>query len=260
MSQTVIGVFPQHTDAQRAVTALQQAGFESAHIDVSSRDHFTNDDTVGHEERHESVGGFFSNLFGMDDHDDDVVRTRTNYTEAARRGTVVTVHTTDMSKAERAADILDEYGAIDANQATAKLRERGIADTDTDTHLEVIKEDLEVGKREVTTGGVRVRSRVISKPVTEKLRLREEHVTVKRTPVNRPVAAGTDAFKEGTISMKETAEVPVVSKTARVVEEISVGKTASEHTETVSDNVRETEVEVDEIAEKDARLKRDGRV
>jgi uncharacterized protein (TIGR02271 family) len=114
--------------------------------------------------------------------------------------------------------------------------------------LEVVKEELAVGKREVEQGGVRVRSYVTETPVTEQVTLTEEHVNVERHAVNRPVDAHTlDTFKEGTIELREHAEVPVVAKEARVVEEITIGKTAQQHTETISDTVRETHVDVEQL-------------
>lgn len=45
--------------------------------------------------------------------------------------------------------------------------------------------------------------------------------------------------------MVATGEEAVVGKTARVVEEVVVSKTADEHVEEVDDTVRRTEVEVD---------------
>ena len=216
----------------------QSSGFESAHIDVMSRERFQ--DPQSRTRRDESIGGFFRNLFNDDDN------AYRNYSETARRGTVVTVYTREMPQAERAADILDEHGAVDPKDATAKLRDRGIAETDKDSTLEVIKEDLSVGKKEVTTGGVRLRSRVISKPVNEQIRLREEEIFVDRKAVNRPASSSDlDTFKEGTVTIKETSEVPVVQKSARVVEEVSVGKKANERVETIRENVRETKVDVE---------------
>ena len=98
---------------------------------------------------------------------------------------------------------------------------------------------------------MRVRTRVIEKPVEEQVRLREERVRVERRPVNRPVTeADLAAFREGTIEITERAEVPVVDKQARVVEEVAVGKEVGERTETVRDTVRRTEVEVDEKGSK----------
>ena len=44
--------------------------------------------------------------------------------------------------------------------------------------------------------------------------------------------------------MLKTAEEPVVAKTAHVVEEVVVGREATERTETVKDTVRREEVDV----------------
>jgi uncharacterized protein (TIGR02271 family) len=87
---------------------------------------------------------------------------------------------------------------------------------------------------------------VVETPVEERVALREEHVNVERRPVDRPVAAGDDAFRERTIEATESAEKAVVSKEARVTEEVVVRKQAEERTETVSDTVRRTEVEVED--------------
>ncbi|MXV38121.1 DUF2382 domain-containing protein [Flavobacteriaceae bacterium Ap0902] len=45
--------------------------------------------------------------------------------------------------------------------------------------------------------------------------------------------------------MKEYQERPVVSKDARVVEEIEVGKDVDSRKETIKDTVRETEVDIE---------------
>jgi stress response protein YsnF len=62
-------------------------------------------------------------------------------------------------------------------------------------------------------------------------------------PVEGTAASG-DAFEEQTVEARETEEVPVVGKTARVVEEVAIRKEATERTETVKDTVRREEVEV----------------
>jgi len=95
---------------------------------------------------------------------------------------------------------------------------------------------------------VRVYTRITEQPVEEQVTLREEHVNVERHAVNRPVAAADmDAFKEGTIELRETAEEAVVAKQARVVEEVVVNKEATQHTETIRDTVRRTDVDVQEV-------------
>lgn len=119
---------------------------------------------------------------------------------------------------------------------------------DTDETIEVVEEDLQVGKRAVESGGVRVTSHLREVPVEEEVRLREEHVEIERRPVNRPATeADLQNFREGTIEVRETHEEAVVGKDARVVEEIRVHKDVDERTERVRDTVRRTEVEVEQL-------------
>ena len=111
--------------------------------------------------------------------------------------------------------------------------------------IPVVEEDITIGKREVERGHVRIFSRVKEQPVEESVRLREEKVTVERRPVDRPATdADFAAAGKEVIEMTETAEEPVVSKRARVVEEVVVHKEATEHTETVRGTERHTEVDV----------------
>ena len=114
------------------------------------------------------------------------------------------------------------------------------------TVLPVVREDLEIGKREVDLGTVRVFSRTETRPVEEQVQLREERADIERRAVDRPATeADLKAFEGGSIEIHETSERPVVSKTARVVEEVVVGTEASTRTETVSEQVRNTVVDVD---------------
>jgi hypothetical protein len=87
-------------------------------------------------------------------------------------------------------------------------------------------------------------------PVRELLRLREERAVVERHPVDRPATpADFEAFREGTIEVRETVEEPVLSKTAHVVEEVVVGKRVEERTQTVEDVVRRAAVEVEPLGQ-----------
>jgi uncharacterized protein (TIGR02271 family) len=114
--------------------------------------------------------------------------------------------------------------------------------------IPVVQEELKVGKREVERGGVRVFSRIVETPVNESVNLREEHVSVERRPVDQPIsAADVAAFKEQSIELRETAEEAVVQKTARVVEEVVIGKETTQRQETINDTVRHTEVQVEQL-------------
>lgn len=126
--------------------------------------------------------------------------------------------------------------------------------------IPIYEEQLLVGKREVARGGARVRSYVVETPVHEQVRLREEHVEVERRPVNQPIsAADGDVFRERSIEMTETAEEAVVSKSTRIVEEVGLRKDVGERTETVTDSVHHTEVEVERLEESDDYLARGAR-
>jgi uncharacterized protein (TIGR02271 family) len=115
------------------------------------------------------------------------------------------------------------------------------------TREEVIplsEEKLEIGKRTVDRGTTRIRRYVVNKPVEENLTLHGQRVTVeKRTPIET-ATPGAGSFEERVVEVRETTEEPVVTKTARVVEEVVVGREATERTETVKDTVRREEVEI----------------
>jgi uncharacterized protein (TIGR02271 family) len=134
------------------------------------------------------------------------------------------------------------------NTASRPMTNDRIRDNDRDETFKVVEEDLQVGKRAVETGGVRVTSRVSEVPVEEEVKLRQEHVEVERRPVDRPATtADLNAFREGTIEVRETQEQPVINKEARVVEEVNIRKNVEEHTEKVRDTVRRTDVDVEPI-------------
>jgi len=171
----------------------------------------------------------------------------------------VTVHVSSAENAHRAAEILDAAGAVDvderaaqsgyqSNNYAANTGTQATTNTDGQLSAQVIEENLQVGKRVEQTGGARLRSRIVERPVEASVRLREEHVTVQRNPVNRPATeADFNAFKEGDVEITESAERAVVGKEARVVEEVTLGKEVTEREETIHDTVRKTEVDVEQI-------------
>jgi uncharacterized protein (TIGR02271 family) len=191
------------------------------------------------------------------------------YEEGIRRGgTLVTVAASD-SDADEVMDIMNRHNPVDIEERASQWRETGTATTGTaaamttraaatpaqsrnvegQQSIPVVEEELRVGKRDVERGGIRVYTRMEERPVEEQVNLREEHVTVERRNVDRPATAGDfdQAFKEGTIEVTERVETPVVQKQARVVEEVVVGKEATERTETVRDTVRHTDVQVEQV-------------
>ncbi len=122
--------------------------------------------------------------------------------------------------------------------------------------VQVVEERLNVGKRSVSRGKVRLHSYVVETPVTEQVSLHHETVTFDRHAVDRPVATlGADAFSERTIELEEMDEEAVVAKSARLVEEIGIRKDVSDRMETIHDSVRSTKVDI-----QDGRNGTDGKV
>ncbi len=191
------------------------------------------------------------------------------YAEGIRRGnTLVAVRTSD-ERVSDAVRIMEELNPIDIERRAAEWRREGWKPeheqtreharrepvergrmTEGEENIEVVEEDLQVGKREVQRGGVRVRTHVVEEPVEEEVRLRNEEIRVERKSVDRPASEAD--FREQTFEMTETDEEVVVGKEARVTEEVHVEKDVHTRTETVRDTVRRTEVEVEEIGERPA--------
>lgn len=122
-------------------------------------------------------------------------------------------------------------------------------ENESSTTIPVIEEELQVDKKEIEKGGIRLRTRVVENRVEEDITLREEKVQVERTPVDRPASA--DDIKEEEFEVTERAEIPVIAKEARVVEEISLNKEVTEKQETIHDTVKETQVDVEKTDEND---------
>lgn len=196
------------------------------------------------------------------------------YAEGIRRGgALVTVRASD-ADVDRIVDILDDDGTVDFDERESTWRSEGWTGAGTatastppaigatgltdqasstsnraDEVIPVAEEKLHVGKREVNRGRVRLHSRVVEHPVQEQVSLREEHVEVERRPMSGATQAGAiagDPFQERIIEVEERAEEAVVSKEARVVEEVVLRKEAGQRTETISDTVRKTEVDVED--------------
>ena len=253
MTHTVVGLFDDREEAQEAMDELMENGFMQEDIDLSNRRIAGNidDDSITNEGMGigDRISNFFNSLFGDDE------ETTRNYTYAANEAeAILTVHADSQERAEQARDIMDDAGAVDVDQRGAQYAAQygsGVGDMETDVEggtFPVVEERLDVGKREVERGGARVHSRIVERPVEETVRLREEHVTVNRRPVDREVTdADLQHFQPGEMVITEHAEVPIVGKESRVVEEVEVGKEVAERDETVRDTLRSTQVDVDEV-------------
>ena len=256
MAKTVVGLFPSVVDAQNVKHELVTNGYSADSVQVVAQ--ATSTSTAGSVQASDgsegtgilgSIKKLFSSFTEENDADHEY------YSNGLERGGAILAVTGPDDQATYIQSILEQYGATQVNERSAgapigtiSQGQAKAANTTGQVAIPVVEEELLVGKRQVSRGGVRVYSNIVETPVEENIQLREEHVRVQRTPVDRPASASDfETFKEGTIELTESAEEAVVSKQARVVEEVMIGKTASEHTETVKDTVRHTAVEVENL-------------
>ena len=216
---TVIGTIESPKAARKLIDELVEAGFRDRDVEILEGDE---DELVA-----EIVGRGFAKEDAR------------GYAEAAGRGKTVVAARAPEAKAPEAAAIIERYETAGGESSQ---EERG------ETAQE-IEEQLSVGKRKVTTGGVRLTTSVSERPVQKTVSLREEQVEVERRPADRKLKPeeAEAAFAERTIEMLGTSEEASVRKEARVVGEVALGKRVEEHKKTVKDTVRSTEVEVEEI-------------
>lgn len=269
---TLTAFYRDRSDAEEATRELAAAGIAQNAIRLVPG---KEPDSVAATDVDGDGRGFWEALGDFFFPDDD----RQVYAEGLRRGGyLVTVDAASEEQHAKALDILDDEGTIDVDEwsdswraegwspgnpgldrepTLAGVRERQAAGVtedafaagrtaSEDSAIPIVEERLNVGKRDVNNGTVRVRSYVVETPVSETVNLRDQNVSIERRAVDRPLLDSEAAFVDRTIEAEEFHEEPVVSKSAKVTEEVALKKTESERTERVEDSVRRTEVEVED--------------
>jgi uncharacterized protein (TIGR02271 family) len=233
--RTLFGLFDDHKMAKQAAESLEKSGFSQKHISILNKA-----DKAELADLKKSM------------HDKDV----DFYIDCVEKdGSTLVIVDSEEGKVSKAADILSKHGMVDVDQrAQAHAKTHGKKDVlrdykDSDQVMKVIQESLEIGKREVERGRVRVYNRISTKEVEEKVGLRDETIHVQRRAVDRLAEEGTidELFKERSFEVREVDEEAVVSKVARVMEEVVVSKEVAEKMHTIRDTVRRSDVEVEEI-------------
>jgi hypothetical protein len=192
MVQTVIGIFSESSKAECAVHELMDNDFDREHIDVSlppdpveTRGDGTDENGV----LDSRVGRYFMNVFGD-------TQLAMKYATVAQRGTVIAVLTHNYNDAIKAANILDECGALNVDeqfrvQDDALTREDRRAESraaktelNSEPDSEISKErspslDSTVSSpqgpnREGIPGMVVTRSRIIHKSTGDEIHIKED--------------------------------------------------------------------------------------
>ena len=110
--------------------------------------------------------------------------------------------------------------------------------------VKLSEEQVKVGKREVVAGGVRLRKIIRTETVNQPVELRREELVVERVPASEATGRAQHEFREREIYVPLRREEPVIQKEARVREEVRVRKDARTDRQTVSEQVRKEDVEI----------------
>jgi uncharacterized protein (TIGR02271 family) len=218
-TSSVISAFDDQKIASQVIDALLSEGFKDRDIEVLRG------------KGDELMGEIAEHGFGKED--------AREFAEAADKGKTLVAARVPEEKLERAVAIMERFETY---------QDRGSQGAGAEA-VQVVEEELSVGKRKVASGGVRITTSISERPVKETVRLREEHVGAERRSADRVLSAeeAEAAFKEKTVEMMGTREKAEVRKEARVVGEVALTKETKERQQTVTDTVRRTDVEVEEI-------------
>lgn len=223
----VAGVFSNETNAQQAMSDLQNAGFTNDQIRYSV---------------HQGGSGILDSLqnlgFGQDEAD--------YYNNEFLAGrTVVTVNSQE--RRDEAYDILMRNGAYDMNNA-GNYTETTQTDTNApaEQKIQLREEQLQATKERVQAGEVNIRKNVVSEEQTVNVPVNREEVFVERHPMNTPVPSNTPIGQEEEVTRIPVSEEQVqVTKQPVVTEEINVGKRVVQENQAVTDTVRHEEARIE---------------
>ena len=251
--ETIVAVYETAEHAEAAVRDLRAANVPAEAISQHAN---TVGTTSGGVQAPARDQGFWSKLIGAEpDHDTGV------YDRSIESGSVVVSVQVPSEHYDSVSAILEQHNPVDLDERAAQygtsqtmtrstaeqqpMQARGTAGTNEST-MQLSEETLAVGKRAINRGTTRIHRFVVESPVEEQVSLHDEKVTIERRAVtgDRPA---TDSFSDKVVEMTETSEEAVVSKTARVREEINVRKDITDRTETVKDTVRREDVEIEKV-------------
>jgi uncharacterized protein (TIGR02271 family) len=146
------------------------------------------------------------------------------------------------------AEVKPAQGGTAADRGTITGGGEGRVETTDQADIALHKEELVVGKREVSNGGVIIRKTVQTENVSQPLDLRREEYTIERVPASevRDAAAGSGdyLFKNREVYIALTREEPVASKRVLLTEKVHVGKKVETEKQTVSHQVRSEDIEI----------------
>lgn len=265
--ETIVAVYDNAAHADAAVKALRTGGFANADISV------LNSDRLAPGGQATATGlrqaGLWHRLFGGDVYEHEaavygqsvqrggaVVSARVLDREVAQATAILDLHrpvdihdravTTGLAPAARVDAVADKIADVPIATAQRVAVPAKMAAANPDV-LRLAEEQLQVGKKMIDEGRTRVRRYVTERDVSADVTLHEEHAEIVRRAVTDPAYISNIDWADKEIEVVETAEQALVSKTARVVEEVALKKVGTEHVETVHDKLRRQQVEIERV-------------
>jgi stress response protein YsnF len=227
--EKVVTAYDNVDSAKNAMEMLLNAGYDPSDLSIIDRSALKSHETVH--------VGLWRRLFGENvwDHEAAV------YGDTLDRGGAVLAARVPGDQVARTMALLDVHKPLDIVAAAAKIDETvpmeakalvtppiSKADAKDPETLRLAEEQLKVGKRLFETGTTRIRRFIVERPAERQITLHEEHAEVVRKAIGDPSFVDDIDWSDTMYEATETAEQPVVRKTARVVEEETLRKAGSE--------------------------------
>jgi len=252
--EKIVTLFDTAAHAEAAQANLEAAGFSAGDISIDGASTLGDGAAL-------RAPGFWGRLFGRDIEEYEA----STYANAvANGGAVLTVRTNDVA---RAMAILNQHAVVDVKEKAVETKvltekavdvlpavsevdvavaEPVVAPLAKDDVIRLAEEQIAVGKRLYEEGSTRIRRYTVEQPVEASVSLHEEHVQEYRRAIDAPLDNDWD-WGEATIEMRETAERPYVTKSARIIGEVGLKKTGVDTEQVIRDTVRRQEVEVEQV-------------
>jgi stress response protein YsnF len=265
--ETLVAAFDTKEHATAAVAALKAGGFHSD--DISIFDHSrlkVGKEVIGTAPRQ---AGVWQWLFGTDlnlyeanvygstiDDGGTVVSVRVPPDQVAQASGILDLHhpidihdravTANIAPAAQVESAAKSIAAMPlAKEQTVAVTPK-MAEIHGDT-LRLAEEQLQIGKKMVEAGRTRVRRFTTERDVAQDVTLHEEHAELLRKAISQPAELTDVDWADSALEVIETKEHALVSKTARVVEEISLRKKGDDHVETIHEKLRRQQAEVEQV-------------
>ena len=244
--ETLVAVFDVGAQADAAVMALVKEGVLAGDIERHATAALTK--PIASSSRGES---FWNALFkGETSQEQNEV-----YEQTVRAGGEVVTVLIDERDADRIMTILEPFGPVDVAERAASygltpsmlVAAPPAAAGTSEQILQLSEERLTVGKRILSRATTRLRRVTRTQAVEQAVTLHDERVSVTRRAASSDLTVGAAAVVPQVIEMLESDEELVITKTARVREEVVLHKQVVERVETIHENLRREEVEVERI-------------